>query len=545
MSTMAFSGGRLVTEPRVGAITGTVVAKVTDNENRVASVEFHVRLLTGGEGESLGIYPPDITRRPGWYEKDEVLHSLHQMEVKTILRDDAGGILASAVDTLATRAPSAGAGGGTTLLVQDEDTQAREATKLLFQGSVVEVDPTTKVATLNLDGRYAQFSHGHSFASLSALPTTLAGYGITDALLNTDANVARYNAPAKFAGSLGITGWNGQLTWDDRANAAANQFLIYHNTQILRVWHPAGGDRVTINTAGDIGSTGNITAGGAVLSQAGQFTGLTGLAGPYLSLAGANASLLTNGAALHLNAKSLLLSDNYSETMGEDRLRVFGRMQATAGFFSATSGNVFLYTNCNTWWQAQQSNGSYEYFLWPRADDNNTYLNFGSGGHFYIRDNASIVRGDFSTGGLRVTGNVVASADLYAGPTGGGLVIATWLFAKANGGLYGADHGGHLYNGVSYWNVTPMNANPGAPGFCFRSGHANTVLGYVVATSLGVSLYGPDGSLEAVRATNDGVRLSGIVYDEFSTLFARVQIRKNAPSTSEAGAVGTLYCVTA
>ncbi|MEW5944749.1 MAG: hypothetical protein AB1742_00985 [bacterium] len=42
--------------------------------------------------------------------------------------------------------------------------------------------------------------------------------------------------------------------------------------------------------------------------------------------------------------------------------------------------------------QAKNNLGTYETFLWPRWSDNNTYMNFGGGGNFYLRNNSSTIR---------------------------------------------------------------------------------------------------------------------------------------------------------
>lgn len=60
---------------------------------------------------------------------------------------------------------------------------------------------------------------------------------------------------------------------------------------------------------------------------------------------------------------------------------------------SLIGGNLTLtghvYMNNGYTLQAKNAAGAYETWMWPRWSDNNTYLNFGSGGNFYIRDNAS------------------------------------------------------------------------------------------------------------------------------------------------------------
>lgn len=47
-------------------------------------------------------------------------------------------------------------------------------------------------------------------------------------------------------------------------------------------------------------------------------------------------------------------------------------------------------------WLAKNSSGNEEDVLWARATDNNTYFNYGSGGHFYLRNNDAVIQYDFT-----------------------------------------------------------------------------------------------------------------------------------------------------
>ncbi len=71
-------------------------------------------------------------------------------------------------------------------------------------------------------------------------------------------------------------------------------------------------------------------------------------------------------------------------------------------------------------WLARNSSDAAENVLWGRASDNNTYFNYGSGGHFYIRNNSSQIQYDLSDlqlnmydSDLLTTGDV--TADTYYG----------------------------------------------------------------------------------------------------------------------------------
>lgn len=163
-----------------GSTMGTVIAKVTDPAFQVREVNFYYQVPARGTGW-LGPYPPDIVRRPvpGVYEKDILLDSEYDTEVATdVIQDD--GTLAKPRDIQTFGKRTAAAGGTGAVQVQDADTAAVTATTLAFQGAVVSV--ANGVATFNLDGRYVQAGHTHSFASLTNRPTTQGGYGIVGGL---------------------------------------------------------------------------------------------------------------------------------------------------------------------------------------------------------------------------------------------------------------------------------------------------------------------------------------------------------------------------
>jgi len=159
MSAQTFTGGTLTTTPKPGNVMATVVAAVTDTQAKVADVQFSIALLNGAtQVAQYGPYPPDITRRPGWYEKDVVLHTLYTTRVDTTLYDETGAVLASTAESFGLRSADAGAA-VQALTVRDADTDAT-ATVLGFQGTVVSV--SGGVATFDLDGRYALAGHTHS-----------------------------------------------------------------------------------------------------------------------------------------------------------------------------------------------------------------------------------------------------------------------------------------------------------------------------------------------------------------------------------------------
>jgi hypothetical protein len=89
-------------------------------------------------------------------------------------------------------------------------------------------DLSTFLTTTTGDARYSLSGHTHSFASLTAKPTTLAGYGITDAypLTGNPAGYLQLEADPVFGASPanGITGaninnWNTAFGWGNHASA--------------------------------------------------------------------------------------------------------------------------------------------------------------------------------------------------------------------------------------------------------------------------------------------------------------------------------------
>jgi hypothetical protein len=161
-----------------GSIMGTVIAAVRDDLNEVAAVDFYVTVVdtrVGAVPVRLGPYPADILRRPvpGVYEKDVLLDSVYQTRVETVLQQVDGTSVNGAVQVFDARAPLIA---DASILVQDQDTAAGEVGRMVFQGAVVTIDSSTKVATFNLDGRYAPQSHTHAYLPLSG--GTLTG-GLT------------------------------------------------------------------------------------------------------------------------------------------------------------------------------------------------------------------------------------------------------------------------------------------------------------------------------------------------------------------------------
>jgi len=81
--------------------------------------------------------------------------------------------------------------------------------------------------------------------------------------------------------------------------------------------------------------------------------------------------------------------------------------------------------------QAKNSGGTYETFFWPRWSDNNMYMNYGSGGNLYIRNNASANKLIVNDTTSQFTTNLRVDGDLY-----GRSVSGQYSNAYRWGGMY-------------------------------------------------------------------------------------------------------------
>lgn len=358
MNSQAFTGGELVTIPRSGSTMATVVAKVKDEENLVAEIWFHVKVLDGSpDGISYGPYPPDITRRPGWYEKDLVLHSLYPTEVSTVLLGDQGIVLASTIESFCVR--TAGAGGPGEVRVQDEDTPAAVASTLVFQGKVLSVN-ASGTAALDLDGRYLPLAGGVMSERLQVEKNTVdAGFGTGHVELRTT------------NGSAVAVGFH-------RSGFSA---------LTLRHAIPGALDLV------DHGGAWAQYRGGSFVAAGNRYYGGDGA---FIDLTNGAAQFLTSGGgALQGRFASLLLGNDYAQAAN---VPAYGLYVTGATSLAGLTTRGLLTVNASMRFanggvlQAQRADGTVDPVFWPRFTDDNTYLNYGAGGYFYIRDNANNTR---------------------------------------------------------------------------------------------------------------------------------------------------------
>jgi hypothetical protein len=585
---------------------GTVIVEITDAQNQVREVNFYTK--RGAEART-GPYPPDIVRRPlpGVYEKDVVLDSEFVMKVFVeILLDDGTLLTNFPAPEFTTRSPSAG-GGATTLLVQDEDTLAAMATKLVFQGKVVDVQQvgSDRVATMNLDGRYvthdgansvlagyatraegdtlyalaahqhdgryAPLAHDHSFASLTARPTTMAGYGITDGV--TQASLANYlpTSGGTISGALALTGAAAGVTLNPQAGGGGSwAWNLHTRADVLRFHSQAfNTDKATLGQFGDLWLARDLAAGGAISAGAhvaaagiqansagspsaggvslygtgsgapdstygvffrgtthgstwGTHGYTTGDWATYFSMDGShgrgwifrnhtagNVASITNAGHAwfngQLNARQgvvardveMFVGPTYTSTIrtvnngpihlqagstgvvaiGDGapvagyKLSVDGSAKANGIYLSVAAG-AFMISNHGSFWQAQNSGGGYDHFLWPRASDNNTYLNFGAGGNLYIRNNASTTKVMIHDIGVSCFGTI----QMYAGAAGGNINMHAGHNSHSHLG------GGQIYFGDS---TASYRIGKSSTGVSLGGGYAQLDIAYHTGIRIG------------------------------------------------------------
>jgi hypothetical protein len=300
-----------------GSIMGTVIAAVRDDLGEVAAVDFYVTVLDTRPGQTpsrLGPYPADILRRPapGVYEKDVLLDPQYDTKVETELQlVNATSRVIGEVQTFATR--TAPTGGGATLLVQDQDSAAAEATKLVFQGSVVSV--ANGVATFTLDGRYSLQNHTHEY-----LP--LAGGSIAGALSFGSAVRQMLNLWGT-AYAIGVQ----SSTQYFRTGGGYAWYLggTHSDTQ----WNPGSGTTLMTLTNGGALAVSGVVSAGSVKATGNRFLGPDDA---YMHLSNTAAQFLTGGAAaLQGRFGSLLLSDTYADAAGVPARGLYAKGGARLG----------------------------------------------------------------------------------------------------------------------------------------------------------------------------------------------------------------------
>jgi hypothetical protein len=622
-----------------GSTMGTVIAKVTDPGNVVRDVNFYVRVLDRVSAE-LGPYPADILRRPlpGVYEKDVILDPLLETSVRTeVMQDDGTSVANIPVQTFGLRSGTVGGTGE--VRVQDLDTGPTAAGTLVFQGKVVSVDGSG-VATFNLDSRYPQIEHTHPYLPLAGglltgmlqvqRNTVNPGYDSGHVELRTTDGSAvalgfhragftalalrhssagaldlldQGGAWAQYRGSSFVATASRYYAGDGAFLALSNgsaQFLTSGGTALqARVggllvsdayahapYVPANG----IWSRGDIISAGSISAAGGKLSTGGVAAGIT------VNARQAN----TPGWEIYNNGGTLgWYSGQYSaDTMTLTQGGLLTVAALTARYEVTVQGGM-RFAN-GGYLQANRADGTAEGVFWPRWTDNNTYLNYGGGGYFFIRDSANGVRMVFDPNGagfttwiqargvgydLRLGGGrsgahsqVTSTPNLHLDCTDGwqtyinyyngrptnigGIDQSTYKlavngdailhnngwFRNANGGvgIYNEALNRHLYAGADSlnngWNIT---GGLGETFLALRDSYGSAPRGWLFSNPDGFGLL-HSGRGWAVRTWHGGTMLYGSsLTDQDGNQLAAIKTVTQAPGTGTAARVGTLYVLVA
>jgi hypothetical protein len=385
-----------------GNTMGTVIARVSDPGVIVQDVNFYIA-VPPRSGE-LGPYPPDIVRRPspGVYEKDVVLDADYKTLVRIEVITEPNGTLTFDGDVVQELDPRTGTAGGTgEVRVKDATTGPRAAETLAIEGATVTV--SNRVATFNLGGalasyytkvesddRYARVVHTHPY-----LP--LAG-GVMSDRLQVEKNTVD---PDFRTGHVELRTTNGSAV-------AVGFHRSLFSAVTLRHGVTGALDLVDHDGAwAQYRGSGFWAAGNRFHGGDGAFVDLTNGAAQFLTsgggaLQGRFASLLLGndyGQAANVPANGLYVAGGTSlaALTTRDLLRVDASMRLA-------NGGVL---------QAQRTDGAVDPVFWPRWTDNNTYLNYGGGGYFYIRDNANVARMIFEPNGAGFTTWVQARGVSY------------------------------------------------------------------------------------------------------------------------------------
>ncbi|HZG44621.1 MAG TPA: hypothetical protein VEY93_16835 [Longimicrobium sp.] len=570
-------------DQRQGSTMGTVIAKVVDPGNAVAEVVFYVHVQAPNTPET-GPYPPDIVRREaghlyqglyhGVYEMDVVLDSSHPTHVRAVaLRADGAPGVAGTTQIFGTRTATPGGA----VRVQDAEIPPAIVETLSFQGSVVQVQ--NRVATLNLDSRYAQLVHTHPY-----LP--LAGGNMMGRLvvsMNTS-NPNWGSGHAEF------------LTWDGSPAALG---LHRSGYSALTLRHAAAGALDLLDNTGAWAQY----RGGSFRAEGGRFFGA---GGAFLSIDNGAASFLaTSGGALQGRFQSLLLSDSYADAAQVPSLGLWAKGDlSSAGAVSAnrvngnvkgsgSTGGLSLYGTTDTFavlFRGQNHGSAWGGHGWVNGDWA-TYFTMNNGGNsrgwiFRAVDTASggvagnvasisaagsaFFRGDVGAAGRLVVG--------YAGPVGSthrvqvsGSVLIQDGSLLVSGGNLNLNPGQDSYRGTGgeagriFFGGEPANYYVGksTAGTSLNGGYAQLQLAYHTGIQVGAQArYGgvrfyssehllDDGALVTgsiprrkvfsvaegdndVRVTHN-LRVGGDIVDSLGNVVPAVVVAGSAPATARPG----------
>jgi hypothetical protein len=438
-------GSKAETELVQGSTIGTLKLKLTDPGNEVADILFNEVAIDAADNEvrRSGPHPPDITRRPGWYEKDVVLDASLRTRVEVILRDENGTALlnpATAYGEFGVRTASAGGTGQ--VRVRDANTPPVVAETLAIEGATVGV--ANRVATFNLDGRYPQIEHTHPYLPLNGglmtgtlqvqKNTVNVSYQSGHAELRTTdgsavgvgfhrAGFTAVTLRHAVNGTLDLVDHNG--TWaqyrGDSFYAGANRFYggdgaFVEITNGAAQFITSGAAALQARVGGLLVSdayahapyvpANGIWAKGSIVSA-----GSVSAAGGKLSTGGASAGVLVSARQANTHAWEIYNSGGtlgwHSGQYSVDTMTLTqGGLLAVAALTARDQGDGAGYDAIRQWrpppGESRGRNGG-RACSGRGGTDNNTYLNYGGGGYFFIRDSASVARMIFDPNGTGFT----------------------------------------------------------------------------------------------------------------------------------------------
>jgi hypothetical protein len=129
--------------------------------------------------------------------------------------------------------------------------------------------------------------------------------------------------------------------------------------------------------------------------------------------------------------------------------------------------------------QANRADGTAEGVFWPRWTDNNTYLNYGGGGYFFIRDSANGVRMVFDPNGAGFTTWIQARGVGYDLRLGGGRSGAHSQVTSTPNLHLDCTDGWQTY--INYYNGRPTNIG-GIDQSTYKAGSATRTAGWASTT---------------------------------------------------------------
>jgi hypothetical protein len=190
--------------------------------------------------------------------------------------------------------------------------------------------------TVDIDGRYSLLNHVHTFASLTSKPTTLSGYGITDAATSTQGS----NADTAF-------GWGnhasvGYITGFTNTNEFVSGATFNSGNGVITFTRNNGGDTFTVDIDGrHVFKTGDTMTGTLIV--------------PTLQIG--NATFSRSGDQNHVHFVGTALIPNTSTTssnsnMGTSTYRwkgVYGGLGDFSGIVTASGGNSGNWNTAYGW----------------------------------------------------------------------------------------------------------------------------------------------------------------------------------------------------